>query len=78
MHDPAHVLREIEAERGVLARHAFSPAGGDPELPWDDRNACRYDGELWPCDDLLDLTLPYAHHADHRRKWLPHRMRDSD
>jgi hypothetical protein len=74
VHDPGRVLREIEAKRGVLARHAFSPAGGDPELPWDD---CRYDGELRPCDDLLDLALPHADHADHRREWLPHRMRDS-
>ncbi|GAA3483575.1 DUF6221 family protein [Streptomyces yanii] len=77
VHDPARVLREIEAERDVLARHAFGPAGGDPELPWDDRDDCRYDGELRPCDDVLDLALPYAHHADYRREWLPRRMRDS-
>lgn len=28
-------------------------------------------------DEEADLALPYAHHADHRRKWLPHRMRGS-
>ncbi|MGW0801032.1 DUF6221 family protein [Streptomyces sp. NPDC002692] len=45
LHDPARVLREVEAERRVLARHVLSPAAGDSELPWDNRDGCRYDGE---------------------------------
>ncbi|MFC8176174.1 DUF6221 family protein [Streptomyces sp. NPDC013012] len=68
LHDPARVLREVEAKQRVLARHAFSPAIGDPELPWDDRDDCQYDGEPWPCDDLLDLALPYADHPDCPRR----------
>lgn len=64
LHDPARVLREIEAKRRILARHALSPAVGDPELPWDDRDDCQFDGDPWPCDDLLDLASPYADHAD--------------
>ncbi len=67
LHDPARVLREIEAKRHVLARHLFSPAIGDPELPWDNRDDCQYDGEPWPCDDLLDLALPYVDHPDYPR-----------
>ncbi|MFI8823926.1 DUF6221 family protein [Streptomyces sp. NPDC053431] len=67
LHDPARVLREVEAKRRVLARHEFSPATGDPELPWDNRDDCQYDGEPWPCDDLLDLALPYADHPDYPR-----------
>ncbi|MGW5003094.1 DUF6221 family protein [Streptomyces hydrogenans] len=67
LHDPARVLREVEAKRRVLARHAFSPAIGDPELPWDNRDDCQYDGEPWPCDDLLDLALPYADHPGYPR-----------
>ncbi|MFJ9576236.1 DUF6221 family protein [Streptomyces sp. NPDC101191] len=65
LHDPARVLREIEARRRVLARHEFSPAIGDPELPWDNRDDRQYDGEPWPCEDILDLALPYADHPDY-------------
>ncbi|MFD8692554.1 hypothetical protein [Streptomyces sp. NPDC059651] len=49
----------------MLARHALSPATGDPELPWDNRDDCQYDGETWPCDDLLDLASPYGDHPDY-------------
>ncbi|WP_329079392.1 hypothetical protein [Streptomyces niveus] len=28
--------------RRVLARHVLSPATGDPELPWDNRDDCQY------------------------------------
>ncbi|AYV32909.1 hypothetical protein EES41_39750 (plasmid) [Streptomyces sp. ADI95-16] len=52
----------VEAKRRVLSRHVLSPATGDPELPWDNRDDCQYDGETWPCDDLLDLASPYADH----------------
>ncbi|WP_327350365.1 DUF6221 family protein [Streptomyces sp. NBC_01304] len=68
MHDPVRVLREIEAKRRVLARHVLSPATGDPELPWDNRDDCQFDGEAWPCDDLLDLASPYADHPDCPRR----------
>jgi len=63
-HDPARVLRDVEAKRRVMSRHTLSPAGGDPERPWDDRDDCQFDGDLWPCDDLLDLALPYRDHPD--------------
>ncbi|MEV8417155.1 hypothetical protein AB0P45_26640 [Streptomyces niveus] len=49
-----HARLDEEAERRVLARH----------VPWDNRDDCRYDGETWPCDDLLDLASPYAGHPD--------------
>ncbi|MGW5351387.1 DUF6221 family protein [Streptomyces sp. NPDC004031] len=73
LHDPARVLREVEAKRRVLARHGLSPAVGDPELPWDDRDDCQYDGDPWPCDDLLDFASPYAGHPDYplRRPPVP-------
>ncbi|MFF2524851.1 DUF6221 family protein [Streptomyces liangshanensis] len=59
---PGRVLREVEARRRVLARHVLSPVVGDPELPWDDRDDCQFDGDPWPCDDPLDLASPYAGH----------------
>lgn len=68
LHDPARVLREVEAKRRVLARHALSPATGDPELPWANRDDCQYDGETWPCEDLLDLVSPYGDHPDYPRR----------
>ncbi|MFD8985270.1 DUF6221 family protein [Streptomyces sp. NPDC059564] len=68
LHDPGRVLREVEAKRRLLARHVLSPATGDPELPWDNRDDCQYDGETWPCDDLLDLASPYADHPDYPRR----------
>ncbi|MFF3972303.1 DUF6221 family protein [Streptomyces rubiginosohelvolus] len=68
LHDPARVVRGVEAGRRVLARHVLSPATGDPELPWDNRDDCQYDGETWPCDDLLDLASRYADHPDYPRR----------
>ncbi|MEV7834387.1 DUF6221 family protein [Streptomyces subrutilus] len=68
LHDPARILREVEAKRRVLARHVLSPATGDPELPWDNRDDFQYDGETWPCDDLLDLASPYGDHPDYPRR----------
>ncbi|MCI3272358.1 DUF6221 family protein [Streptomyces cylindrosporus] len=64
LHDPVRVLREVEAKRRVLDRHTLSPAEGDPERPWDDRDDCQFDGDPWPCADLLDFALPYLDHAD--------------
>ncbi|WP_217502318.1 DUF6221 family protein [Streptomyces lunaelactis] len=74
LHDPARVLREVAAKRRVLARHVLSPASGDPELPWDNRDDCQYDGEDWPCPDLLDLALIYTDHPSFREQWVPHQM----
>ncbi|MFE4310619.1 DUF6221 family protein [Streptomyces sp. NPDC056891] len=72
LHDPARVLRDVDAKRRVLARHQLSPASGDPELPWDNVDDCQYDGDRWPCSDLLDLALSYAEHPDYQEQWRPH------
>lgn len=69
LHDPARVLREVEAKRRILARHVLSPATGDPELPWDNCDDCQFDGARWPCDDLLDLATPYADHPDYLEQY---------
>ncbi|MFF5972241.1 DUF6221 family protein [Streptomyces sp. NPDC012769] len=70
-HDPARVLAEVDAKCRTLARHALSPAEGDPERPWDNVDDCQYDGDPWPCDDLRDLALPYADHPDYEEAWRP-------
>ncbi|MFE6833416.1 DUF6221 family protein [Streptomyces sp. NPDC057705] len=41
LHEPPRVLREIEAKRRMLARHALSPATGNPELLWDNHDDCQ-------------------------------------
>ncbi|MFH0173441.1 DUF6221 family protein [Streptomyces cacaoi] len=38
LHDPVRVLPEVEAKRRVLNRHRLSPAEGDPQRSWDDRD----------------------------------------
>ena len=63
---PRTRLRRL-AKRRILARHVVSPAVGDPELPWDNRHDCQYDGDPWPCDDILDLASPYTRHPDFPR-----------
>jgi uncharacterized protein DUF6221 len=70
-HAPARVLREVEAKRRILDRHALSRAEGDPERPWVNQDDCQYDGEPWPCPDLLDLAAAYADHADFQEDWRP-------
>ncbi|MEV6977726.1 DUF6221 family protein [Kitasatospora sp. NPDC093806] len=72
-HASTRAVREVAAKRRVLARHALSPAAGDPELPWEDRDDCQYDGDDWPCPDLLDLAFPYADHPAFHPAWLPAR-----
>ncbi|WP_406461155.1 DUF6221 family protein [Streptomyces sp. NBC_01622] len=74
LYDPARVLREVEAKQRVLNRYTLSPADGDPERPWDDRDDCQFDGDLWPCDDLLDLALPYQEHPDFPERYKPNRV----
>ncbi|WP_225320547.1 DUF6221 family protein [Streptomyces luteolifulvus] len=55
LHDPARVLRKVKARRRVLNHHTLIPAEGDPERPGDDRDDCQFDGDLRPCDDLLEV-----------------------
>ncbi|MEV0093927.1 DUF6221 family protein [Streptomyces sp. NPDC050738] len=68
-HTPSRVLAEVQAKRRVLARHVLSPANGETETPWDNVDDCQYDGDNWPCPDLLDIALPYADHAEYRDEW---------
>lgn len=71
-HDPARVLREVEAGRRILARH--SPAGGmaGPCCTWcsDDTDSVSLNVP-WPCPDVLDLLSRWAGHPDFRPEWKP-------
>ncbi len=74
-HDPARVLREVEAKRRIMARHRV----GDPAYGWPPRSCegCGEVGEICEprvkdidqCPELRDLASAYADHADYRAEW---------
>jgi len=70
-HDPARVLREVEAGRAVLARHAPLP-GVDGRLfcVWcsSDTDTVSLDWP-WPCLDVRDRVTAYSDHPDYDPEW---------
>jgi hypothetical protein len=82
-HDPARVLRQVEALRRVVDchKHTYSDAVG--ERPWHGCEVCHVEGdfvigggwsELDPdgwCETIRLLTLPYADHPDYNPAWQP-------
>ncbi|WP_432010164.1 DUF6221 family protein [Streptomyces cucumeris] len=63
-HDPARVLREIDAKRRILAEHALNGwvcstcDNGEVE-------------QVFPCPTLRLLALPYADRPGYREAWRP-------
>jgi len=72
---PARVLREVEAKRAILDRHAPHETAFDgPACDWcsedvDDRPQLAK--ERWPCPDVLSLAAVYSDHPDYRPEWRP-------
>ena len=76
-HDPARVLREVEAKRRIMARHKI----GDPAYGWPPRSCegCGEVGEICDprvddidkCPELRDLAAVYSDHPDYRQEWAP-------
>ena len=63
--EPARVLREIDAKRRMLERHAArysEPAGG---------MICAHDGHRWPCPDVRDFAAVYADRPGYKESWRP-------
>ncbi|MFB4280824.1 DUF6221 family protein [Nonomuraea sp. MTCD27] len=56
-HDPARVLREVEAKRRLLQAHLGYYGPGEDEG--------------WPVPTPTLLALPYADHKDYREDWRP-------
>lgn len=73
-HDPARVLREIDAKRQLLALHGPSEFGtwvGDDD---DQEPACRTCGDLttrFPCRTLRLLASVYADRTGYQEAWRP-------
>lgn len=62
-HDPARVLREIDAKRRELALHG-PEEGQHPDF-------CGYDRHELPCPSQRNLALPYADWPGYRDEWRP-------
>jgi hypothetical protein len=64
-HDPARVLREIDAKRRIIAEHALNgwvcSTCDDGAVP----------PQAFPCPTLRLLALPYADRSDYREEWAP-------
>lgn len=79
-HDPARVLREIEAKRRLLDLHepAMNPGrdsdDDDPSTWLPVCSTCQVEiarpGD-WPCEHLRLLALPYADRPGFREEWRP-------
>lgn len=78
-HDPARVLREIEAKRQLVKLHGAATlrAGGGAQY-YATATVCRscepnhqFPELSWPCDTLRLLALPYADHPDYLAEWRP-------
>ncbi|MFB7213092.1 DUF6221 family protein [Streptomyces sp. NPDC056255] len=72
-HDPARVLREVEAKRQIIDRHQ---PGTTEHVDGDVCMVCevRGDGPYYPCATVRLLALPYVDHPDHpdyRDPWRP-------
>lgn len=72
-HDPARVLREVEAKRRILERHRpeYHLRIRDGAYAQDDDPHCpeHLDGRPWPCADVRDMAAVYADHPDYREEW---------
>ncbi|WP_280245808.1 DUF6221 family protein [Nocardia abscessus] len=79
--DPAFVLRRVDRDRRVLARHSAAPvtagvrmvqvAGGQPG---ETCVGCGWRGNgqgptAWPCVEVRDLAEVWADHPDYRQEW---------
>jgi len=86
-HDPARVLREVEAKRAILAGHPFEQGtvggccgtchgAGRIEVYWDgeEETVEHVDTEMvWPCPTVRNLTAAYIDREGFREEWRPWR-----
>jgi hypothetical protein len=64
-HDPARVLREVEAKRRILERYRALVEDFDHV----DETVFEHTRRATLEDALADLALPYADHPDYREEW---------
>ncbi|MFE7347509.1 DUF6221 family protein [Streptomyces fimicarius] len=72
-HDPARILREVDAKRKITECHEPWVAGNGDTIC----GRCGREhidgrpGGHFPCQTLRLLALPYADHPDYRDDWRP-------
>lgn len=66
-HDPARVLRNVEAGRALLAEHLPAADGRCPTCA----GAAGQGRRPAPCATLRLLALPFAGHPDYDETWRP-------
>lgn len=66
-HDPARVLREVEAKRRILEHHSESTLPNGIHLG----TCMTCDNWEMPCPTLRLLADPYSDHPDFRSEWAP-------
>lgn len=74
-HDPARVLREVEAKRQIVEVHQPFEVVEDPACQvcadTSDKYSDEWTREEWPCLTLRLLALPYADRQGYREEWRP-------
>ncbi len=68
-HDPARVLRDVEAKRRILDGHKAGRYGGCVTCHPDSCGCVG--GGSYPCDTVRLLALPYTEHPEYREEWCP-------
>ena len=75
-HDPARVLREIDAKRQLLALHVPTPHEDEGD-PWPGCSTCSWRDEMddlrvrYPCPTVRLLALPYTGRPGYLDAWRP-------
>ncbi|MFB4273051.1 DUF6221 family protein [Nonomuraea sp. GTA35] len=70
-HDPARVLREVEAKRQLLDRHMPGEYGQCVTCHVGAYSCGCCSWGDFPCDTVRLLALAYADHKEFRREWRP-------
>jgi hypothetical protein len=73
-HDPARVLREIDAKRKLVNLHRPIRAPQPDGITNLDCSTCGGEDKLspsWPCPTLRLLALPYADREGYQEGWRP-------
>jgi hypothetical protein len=65
-HDPARVLREVEAKRAILDHHKPVRHGGRTMC-----YSCLSALSYWPCPTVRHLIAVWSDHPDYQEGWKP-------
>ena len=70
LHDPARVLREVEAGRAILAKYELGRRTYDPDRDdWFSPAAAMFGSDMeWLIKTRVAI---YSDHADYRQEWKP-------